>query len=141
MPSPTLSQACRGDAVTLPRWIAVANKRFTNRFIEPVVRRFKHYTVVHHVGRISGKKYRTPVYAFAGPGHWFIALTYGPEADWVRNVMAGGGSLRFASTDQEIVAMTIVGRDEAWLHLPRLVRVFLRLLRVRDFARIERGHE
>jgi deazaflavin-dependent oxidoreductase (nitroreductase family) len=125
----------------LPRWIAVVNKRFTNRFIEPFVRRFKHYAVVHHVGRVSGSSYRTPVYAFAGRNHWYIALTYGPEADWVRNVMTEGGSIRFASNHQKITAMTLVGRDEAWHHLPLLVRVFLRLLRVRDFACIEHSHE
>jgi deazaflavin-dependent oxidoreductase (nitroreductase family) len=123
--------------VPLPRWIAVANKRFTNRFVEPVVRRFKHYAVVHHVGRVSGQPYRTPVYAFPGEGHSFVALTYGPDADWVRNVMNGGGSIEFNSGEQQITEVVVVDRAEAWPYLPPLVRAFLRLLRIRDFARIE----
>nr|WP_051876969.1 hypothetical protein [Cellulosimicrobium sp. MM] len=52
--------------------------------------------VVRHVGRRSGREYRTPVFAFAyrddptGPVRVAFALTYGPDVDWVRNVEAAG---------------------------------------------------
>ena len=46
--------------------------------------------VVHHVGRKSGTAYRSPVLAFGVPGGYLIPLTYGPERDWVRNVVAAG---------------------------------------------------
>lgn len=47
--------------------------------------------VVHH-GRRSAKQYRTPVNVFPRPdGRYVIALTYGPNTDWVKNVVAAGG--------------------------------------------------
>jgi hypothetical protein len=33
--------------------------------------------------------------------------------------------------------VTVVGRSEVWLHLPRLVRILLRMLRVSDFLRFQ----
>ena len=47
-------------------------------------------SVVHHVGRTSGTSYRTPVVAVPIDGGFVIALPYGPDADWVRNVRAAG---------------------------------------------------
>lgn len=48
--------------------------------------------VVHHVGRSSGREYRTPVTPIgAGPADEFVVgLPYGSRADWVRNVLAAG---------------------------------------------------
>lgn len=37
-----------------------------------------------HVGRKSGKRYRTPLLVFATHDG------YGPQTDWVKNVLAGG---------------------------------------------------
>ena len=84
----------------LPRAVARFNKRVTNRFLEPIARRSSGFAVVHHVGRRSGREYTTPVNLFrlgdegAGVGDRsttdaaIVSLTYGPSADWVRNVLA-----------------------------------------------------
>jgi deazaflavin-dependent oxidoreductase (nitroreductase family) len=43
--------------------------------------------VLTHVGRSSGRTYRTPLDAHRLPdGYLFIPL-YGPRTDWVRNVL------------------------------------------------------
>ena len=51
-----------------------------------------------HVGRRSGKPYRTPVNLFRtnadGKPGVPILLAYGPDRDWLKNVAAGGGQLR-----------------------------------------------
>ena len=49
------------------------------------------FAVVHHRGRRSGRDYQTPVNLFTIRDRFVIALTYGPHADWVRNVVAAGG--------------------------------------------------
>lgn len=46
--------------------------------------------VVHHVGRKSNRQYETPVLAFVDAGRISIALNYGADADWVKNVVAAG---------------------------------------------------
>jgi len=122
----------------LPRAVARANKRFTNRFIEPVVARTAGFAVVSHAGRRSGSAYRTPVYAFpvdrtSTDGQLVVALTYGPEADWAKNVLAGGGTIAYRDTERAIGRATVVGREVAWPHLPGVVRFALRVLRVTDF--------
>lgn len=130
----------------LPRVVARLNKRYTNRFIEPVVRRFSGFAVVHHTGRQTGNRYRTPVLAFDtetdsesdGTSTLLVALTYGPGADWAQNVLRGGGAIRRKSgSELAIAAASIVGRDVAWPHLPWIVRTALRLLRVNDFMALE----
>ena len=47
-------------------------------------------SIVEHVGRASGRAYRTPVRAAATDDGFVITLPYGPDTDWVKNVLAGG---------------------------------------------------
>lgn len=47
-------------------------------------------SVVHHVGRTTGTRYRTPVVAVPSGDSFVVALPYGRGADWVRNVLAAG---------------------------------------------------
>lgn len=120
----------------LPRTIALLNKRYTNRFIEPVVRRTPGFAVVTHTGRKSGRTYQTPIYAFGADESFVVSLTYGPGADWVQNVLASGGRLLRHNTEFTIANSSIVGRSEAWPTLPRAVRLWLRLLRVTHFLHL-----
>ena len=75
----------------LPRSIARFNRRVTNRLLGPLASYLPGFGVVVHTGRKTGRLYRTPVNVFQRPGGYVIALTYGPESDWVRNVLASGG--------------------------------------------------
>lgn len=120
----------------LPRVVARFNKRVTNRFLEPVARRSSGFAVVHHVGRRSGRTYATPVNLFALGDEAIVALTYGPGADWVQNVIAGGGSVEHREGQRGIDHVTVVGRDVAWPVLPLVVRGALRVLRVQRFLRL-----
>jgi len=122
--------------MSLPRWIARFNKRVTNRFAEPIARRFANFAVVHHVGRVSGRPYTTPVNWFGTPDNAFVALTYGPDADWAQNVLRGPAYLLTGGQGFEIVGVDQVHRAESWPYLPRLVRFVLRALRVHHFLRL-----
>ena len=123
--------------VPLPRWVARFNKRVTNRFMEPLARRFSNFAVVEHRGRTSGLVYRTPINLFEQDGRFIAALTYGPGADWVRNVLAGGGSVEIRGEVRPISAANVVDRATAWPALPLIVRFALRVLRVVDFLALE----
>ena len=74
----------------LPRAVARFNRHVTNRILGPFAYVLPLFGVVVHRGRRSRRLYRTPVNVFRRPGGVVIALTYGPESDWVRNVLAAG---------------------------------------------------
>ncbi len=73
-----------------PRTLARFNWRFTNRLFLRVAGYLPGFAIVSHVGRKSGRAYRTPVNVFRTDDGYIIALTYGSESDWVKNVLAAG---------------------------------------------------
>jgi deazaflavin-dependent oxidoreductase (nitroreductase family) len=76
----------------LPRVLARANLVFVNRMLAPLAARLPGLGVLEHVGRTSGKVRRNPVAIFhRGADRYVVALWYGPDAQWVRNVLAAGG--------------------------------------------------
>ena len=64
--------------------------------LNPLTRRlarssFGPFSLVRHVGRRSGNVYETPIIAARVPDGFVIELTYGPDVDWHKNVLAAGG--------------------------------------------------
>jgi deazaflavin-dependent oxidoreductase (nitroreductase family) len=47
-------------------------------------------SVVHHLGRRSGRTYETPVVAVQHEDCFLVALPYGERTDWLHNVIAAG---------------------------------------------------
>ena len=45
---------------------------------------------LEHIGRKSGKRYRTPLNIFDTDDGYVILIGYGTESHWVKNVLAGG---------------------------------------------------
>lgn len=124
------------DVVPVPYAIARFNRRVTNRFVEPIVRRTRGFAFIHHVGRRSGRSYRTPVVLFPLDGDHIVVLTYGTRADWFQNALAAESAVEHHGERRSITQIRRVGRHVVWPALPRLVRVGLRVLTVRDFARL-----
>jgi deazaflavin-dependent oxidoreductase (nitroreductase family) len=52
--------------------------------------RLPYFGIITHVGRRSGRTYRTPLNLFRQRDHYYVALTYGSDVDWVKNVLAAG---------------------------------------------------
>jgi hypothetical protein len=50
------------------------------------------FAVVEHRGRKTGRPYTTPVAARRIPGGFVIALAFGAQVDWYRNLVAAGGA-------------------------------------------------
>jgi len=93
--------------------------------------------VVIHRGRTSGRQYRTPVNVFPRPGdRYVLALTYGPDTDWVKNVMAAGGcELLTRGTHIELTAPKLF-HDQARGDIRVVERTILGLLHVYDFLEL-----
>lgn len=94
-------------------------------------------SVVHHVGRRSGSPYRTPVVAVPADDGFLFALPYGPDADWVRNVLAAGGAT--IEHEGETVAVTdprLVTADDANSHFAAAEQRMHRLFGVTDFLAV-----
>jgi deazaflavin-dependent oxidoreductase (nitroreductase family) len=78
--------------LTLADRLARFNRRLPNRVIGAVAgRRLSPVALVLHQGRRSGRQYRTPVLPLPLRDGFLVSLPYGPERDWVRNVLAAGG--------------------------------------------------
>ena len=75
----------------ISRRVAWFNKRVTNRFTRHIASWAPGFAIVTHVGRRSGRAYRTPVNVFRDRDRYVFAVTYGKDSDWVRNVVAAGG--------------------------------------------------
>jgi deazaflavin-dependent oxidoreductase (nitroreductase family) len=73
------------------RWAAAFNLAVTNRITSRFAGRSPGFGILKHVGRKSGRLYLTPVNVFREPDGFLIALTYGRECEWVKNVLAAGG--------------------------------------------------
>ena len=48
--------------------------------------------VIRHIGRTSGRAYETPVGAEPTADGFSVALMYGSQSDWLKNVMAAGSA-------------------------------------------------
>jgi deazaflavin-dependent oxidoreductase (nitroreductase family) len=48
--------------------------------------------VIRNRGRVSGREYQTPVGAVVSGDGFVIALPYGTQSNWVRNVLAAGSA-------------------------------------------------
>ena len=76
----------------LPQWFARFNRHVTNRFWRLCAGWIPAHGILEHVGRRSGKPYRTPLMVFNadvdGQQAVAILLTYGPDRDWLKNLKA-----------------------------------------------------
>jgi deazaflavin-dependent oxidoreductase (nitroreductase family) len=74
--------------------ISAAVRPWVVRYLNPITRRFAPwlpgFCTVTYVGRKSGRTYTTPLNVFRRGGRFVFALTYGPDVQWVQNVLAAG---------------------------------------------------
>jgi deazaflavin-dependent oxidoreductase (nitroreductase family) len=64
--------------------------RYVNPLARPVARRLPGFAILTHRGRKTGRAYRTPINVFRRGDQYFFFLTYGSDAQWVKNVLAAG---------------------------------------------------
>jgi deazaflavin-dependent oxidoreductase (nitroreductase family) len=123
----------------LPKRLARFNLVVTNPVLEPFARRLPGFAVVCHVGRRSGRAYRTPVNLFRDGDRYVISLTYGSDSQWVRNVLAAGAVDVETRGKRVHLAEPRIVHDEQRSVVPRPVRRILGLLKVSDFMLLQPG--
>jgi deazaflavin-dependent oxidoreductase (nitroreductase family) len=91
--------------------------------------RFGPFSLVRHVGRRSGKPYETPIIMSRVPGGFVIELTYGPDVDWHKNVLAAGGcTVVWRGREYAVDAIEPLDSEAGRAAFPPLPRLILRLL-------------
>ncbi len=123
----------------LPRGLARLNRSGLNRVTRHLAPWLPGLGVVIHRGRRSGKTYRTPVNVFGRRGGYAIALTYGPDSEWVKNVVAAGGCELETRGKTRRMANPRVVADRHRRFVPPPVRAILRLLGVSRFLLLDRA--
>lgn len=123
----------------LPDRLARFNRRVTTPLVGGLAGRLPPLALVAHRGRTSGRPFRTPVMAFPDGDGFVIALTYGPDRDWVKNTRAAGGcTLIRGGHEIPLVDPEIVGEAEGLPVLPAPLRPIVRRLGVTAFLRLRR---
>ena len=98
----------------LPQWLARFNRHVTN----PIQRMWAGWAptmgILEHVGRGSGKPYRTPLTVFSTDDGVAVLLAYGPNRDWLKNLTAAGhGRMQRYGTTFEVTEPQVVSKAEA----------------------------
>ncbi len=118
----------------VPRLMALVNKRLFNRLeLRRGVR-----PVLSHVGRSSGKTFRTPLDAHPVEGGYIFILMYGADSDWVKNILAAG-TARLTIGDEEIdlVSPRLVSKDVAWPQMAEVTKEPPKFLRITEFLQMD----
>jgi deazaflavin-dependent oxidoreductase (nitroreductase family) len=122
----------------LPKTLARFNRFVTNPIARLVAGRLPGFAIVTHVGRRSGRVHRTPVNLFRPHGLWVIALTYGSDSQWVRNVLAAGECEVETRGERIRLVDPQIRRDLRRSLVPAPVRPILRIVDVSEFMILRR---
>jgi deazaflavin-dependent oxidoreductase (nitroreductase family) len=97
------------------------------------------FAIVDYRGRRSGKPYRTPMNVFRDGDDYVFALTYGSDAQWVKNVLAAGEcDLEVRGERVHLIEPKLFADPSRHL-MPQPVRFFLGVMRVTEFLRMRPG--
>jgi deazaflavin-dependent oxidoreductase (nitroreductase family) len=128
-----LAQPPYDGGMPLPHWLTRVNLVVGNRITAPFATFLPWFCVVEHVGRRSGTVRRTPVSVFHRGDRYTFVLFYGPDVQWVANVLAAG-ECRIRTRGHWVrLAAPRRFADPERRSVPGVVRIILRVLRVTEF--------
>ena len=122
--NPPRERVAQGTGGTLeragPSLIVKIAMRPMTRMLNPLIVKLagrRHFHVaaqIRHAGRRSGRTYTTPVSARRSGDTVVIALTFGNQSDWSRNVRsAAGATIRIDGEDYDVTQPQVMSRQEA----------------------------
>ena len=95
------------------------------------------FAVIHHRGRRSGRSYSTPLGARPTADGFVLAITFGKQADWFRNVQAAGGCvIRWKGVDYPLIEPEVVDWATARPAFYPLERVVMPIIGIEQFVRL-----
>jgi len=118
------------------RHVAAFHRAITNRVAILFAARLPGFAVVTNQGRKSGRLFRTPVNVFRERDGFLIALTYGRDSGWVRNVLAAGGCKLETRRVQYQLVRPVIVHDSTRRRFPLFVRIVLGLIDANDFLQL-----
>jgi deazaflavin-dependent oxidoreductase (nitroreductase family) len=118
------------------RWLAKINIAFTNRITGLFAGWLPGFGILTHVGRKSGKVYRTPINVFRASNGFVIALTYSSQSEWVKNVLAAGSCELKTRANKYQLSTPKVVRDPTRRRFSIPVRVVLRLVGADEYMEL-----
>src|SRR5438094_9806187 len=108
----------------MARRVARFNRLISNRIQGMWAWLIPPWSVIVHTGRRTGRTYRTPVVAYKRDAQLVVALPYGDDTDWVRNlVAAGGGQVMRGGRRRSLTVPRVLDRHDDTL--PRGTRWFV----------------
>jgi deazaflavin-dependent oxidoreductase (nitroreductase family) len=111
-----------GSGRTRLRRFAPLTTRVVNPIALIVAGRLPGFAILIHVGRRTGRRYRTPLMVFRDRDEYVIALGSGSDVQWVRNVVAAGsGELQVRGRKVQVIEPRI-WTDPEMRPLPRPLR-------------------
>ena len=118
------------------RWLAKINIAVTNRITGLFAGWLPGFGILTHVGRKSGKVYRTPINVFRASNGFIIALTYSSQSEWVKNVLAADGcELRTRGKKYQLSVPKVV-HDPTRRRFPVPVRIVLRIVGADEYMEL-----
>jgi deazaflavin-dependent oxidoreductase (nitroreductase family) len=120
---------------------------FLKHSLNPLTRRiayssFGPFAIIRHVGRRSGKQYETPIILGPVEDGFVFELTYGPDVDWYKNVMAAGGcTVLWHGKDYVIDKIEPLDAKSGRSAFPLLAQFILRAIQKRDFFKMRVSQE
>ena len=94
--------------------------------------------VVHYRGRKTGRELSTPVQIRATDDAFVIALPWGSDTQWVKNVCAAGAAtVTWGGSDHAVDSPEVLTLDQATA-FSNWQRGILGVLRIREFLRLRR---
>src|SRR5688500_14602562 len=126
----------REPGMPLPRSVTRFTKRVANPVLGPFAARLPGFAILHHVGRRSARAYSIPVNVFLRDGHYIIGLTYGPDTDWARNVLAAGTCEITTRGKTVRLSDPAILTDASVAWAPAVARPVLRAFKIDQYMRL-----
>ncbi|HVN84411.1 MAG TPA: nitroreductase family deazaflavin-dependent oxidoreductase [Candidatus Binatia bacterium] len=125
-----------------PRFMRQVNRAVTNPVMGTFAWLLPPLAVIHHVGRKSGRQYRTPVLVFPTSAGFVIPLPYGRDVDWARNIVKARGC-EIERMGRRVSARNprVVGFKTAEPQLPIALRPLLGAADIPGYVLLERARE
>jgi deazaflavin-dependent oxidoreductase (nitroreductase family) len=113
--------------------------RVGNRLTRPAAGRrwLALFAIVEHRGRRTGRLYRTTVAARRVPDGFIIALAFGEQVDWVRNVLAEAECvIRWRGVDHAQLDPQMIDAKTGLAAFDPVLRTLFRIAGIHAFVRL-----
>jgi deazaflavin-dependent oxidoreductase (nitroreductase family) len=138
------SERCAQQGVSMqaPRFMRRVNRAFTNPLMGTFAWLTPPLAMLRHVGRKSGREYRTPVLAFHGGTGFVIPMPYGRDVGWAQNLLAADRcALVQGGRRWQLHNPRIVDFDGAESALPGILRPALRVADLPGYVLLDHAGE